>query len=98
MATERLKQGGIVRTEGMFIWMVGNEIRHSPTWPDEIADKHGRCKPYQPDEWDIDANILEGKIDQSGMVRRIFDGKLQIDKWIDELPEKEIDKGLKALR
>lgn len=98
MATERLKRGGIVRAEGMFIWMVGNEIRHSPTWPGEIADKQGRCKPYQPDEWDMDADIPEEKTDYTGMVRKILDGKLQIDKWIDELPEKEIDKGLKALR
>ncbi len=97
-AIGRLKQGGIVRTGGMYIWMVGNEIRQSSSWPGEIADKRGRCKPYLPDEWDMDAEFEEEKIDHDGMVRSIMAGTLEIDKWIDELPEKEIEKGLKALR
>lgn len=94
----RLKAGGIVRDGGRFIWMSGNEIRQSGEWPGEIADKEGRGKSYQPDEWDMDTGFEEEKTDHGGMVRSIMDGTLQIDKWIDDLPEKEIDKGLKALR
>ena len=97
-AIGRLKQGGIVRTGGMYIWMVGNEIRQSSSWPGEIADKQRRCKPYLPDEWDMDAGFEEEKPDHAGMVRLIMTGELEIDKWIDELPEKEIGNGLKALR
>lgn len=95
---KRLKAGGIVKDRGVYLWLEGDELRESTSWPGEKVDKEARCKPYQPDEWDMDADFAEEKPDHKGMVRSIMDGELQIDKWIDELPEKEIEKGLKALR